>query len=221
MMDAASSVKEQMMDCKQAKKLFTLYNDSELTLEKERELLEHVRGCSDCKSEFDMFMLVSSLSQKDIPDVDIPSDLHANIMAGVAKAANKKSIFNIFGLDLANIFGQSLSLRQAGVALGILAVLSAAAWFTPARNIAANLLAPGSSSKIVRPLKDRSIDKAPKPWSAVSNSSVMYSCPNTNITLGLNRHVDNGNFVYSLNLSNKDKRKTTVKNQQSTSLKIN
>lgn len=73
-----------MKKCEQYSQMISLFIDNELTQKEREDFLNHISTCSNCKSELEKIQYIVG-EINNVPTVDIPNNLHNEIMDKVRK----------------------------------------------------------------------------------------------------------------------------------------
>lgn len=76
-------------ECEKIRKLLPLYVDSMLSDKETDEVIKHLDECPDCKSEYNYLRAIIGTA-KEIPERELSSDFHKNLMEKVKIKAHKK-----------------------------------------------------------------------------------------------------------------------------------
>ncbi len=86
-----------MTDCEKILNLIPLYIDNMLSDEENDIVIRHIKTCKACQSELEYLKSIIDTT-KDIPEIDLPSDFHKNLIekAEIIKQSKKKKRYLIF-----------------------------------------------------------------------------------------------------------------------------
>ncbi|MBR4880145.1 MAG: zf-HC2 domain-containing protein [Clostridia bacterium] len=144
-----------MNNCTKYIEQMNMYLDGELKGANISELLEHIERCSNCKKRFESLKIISFQTRE--MDVNVPLDLHENIMRNVrTNARPAKKQINFRKLSKFASMAAAVMLIIAGIYVG----LTTDFIFGAKSAEEADMMSPGANAKVASYNEQRSVPAA-------------------------------------------------------------
>lgn len=134
------------MRCTRAQSLFSSYLENSIDNPLRIAFEEHLAACPRCKAAYDRFH-AAVLMLEEMPEVEPPPDLHANVMMRVQRArqAAPKPV-RWWQIDWQHVFTIRVPARAAAIGVAVLLLVVTAFQLTPLNTTVANIFGIRQSS---------------------------------------------------------------------------
>lgn len=134
------------MRCTRAQSLFSSYLENSIDNSLRIVFEEHLAACPRCKAAYDRFH-AAVLMLEEMPEVEPPPDLHANVMMHVQRARQSApKPVRWWQIDWQHVFTIRVPARAAAIGLAVLLLVVTAFQLTPLNTTVANIFGIRQSS---------------------------------------------------------------------------
>lgn len=134
------------MRCTRAQSLFSSYLENSIDNPLRIVFEEHLAACPRCKAAYDRFH-AAVLMLEEMPEVEPPPDLHANVMMHVQRARQSApKPVRWWQIDWQHVFTIRVPARAAAIGLAVLLLVVTAFQLTPLNTTVANIFGIRQSS---------------------------------------------------------------------------
>jgi len=134
------------MRCSRAKSLFSSYLENSIDNPLRIVFEEHLASCPRCKAAYDRFH-AAVLMLEEMPEVEPPPDLHANVMMHVQRVRQSApKPVRWWQIDWQHVFTIRVPARAAAIGLAVLLLVITAFQLTPLNTTVANIFGIRQSS---------------------------------------------------------------------------
>ena len=189
------------MKCAKAQELFSSYLEKTIQPPMGVAFEQHLAECPQCKAEYDRFH-ATTVVLDELPAVEPPPDMHAVIMARVARARNEAPArVKWLHIDWQSVFSPRVPAKALAMGAAMMLVLVLLVQLSPLHTVTASLLG-GRASQVS--VNDPGVAPGPLPYGVKSGSDVKAADLDGGLSLAVSANSDSeASTAYTLKLGSR------------------